>query len=74
MSTISCRLSGLWVSTCREVLYWLLPRVLGAKPAADYMQCTAAQLLETWQGLGKERVQGLMQDRTSSHLLEVGFL
>ena len=37
------------------------------------MQRVAAVLSESWEGVGKERVQGLMQDRTSSHLLEVGF-
>ena len=57
---------------CRDILAWLVPRLLGAKPEGDTADARkAAAQDEGLSGIAKEHVQGLLQDRTSSHLLEV---
>lgn len=60
------------VSSCRDILAWLVPRLLGAKLEGDTAeQRKAAAQTEGLAGIAKEEIQGLMQDRTASHLLEV---
>ena len=55
------------------MLAWLVPRLLGAKPQGDSSEeRKAAAQEEGVMGIPREHVQGLLQDRTSSHLMEVG--
>ena len=56
---------------CRDILAWLVPRLLGAKPGGDTVERKAGAQTEGLASIAKEHVQGLLQDRTSSHLLEV---
>ena len=49
-----------------------MPRLLGAKAQGDTAEeRKSAAESEGLTGIAKEHVQGLLQDRTSSHLLEV---
>lgn len=59
---------------CRDTLGWLVPRLLGAKLGAESVEDRKeAARTEGLAVITKEHVQGLMQERTSSHLLEVCF-
>ena len=54
------------------MLRWLAPRLLGAKlPGESVEERKAAAEADSGAGIPKEQLQGLMQDRTSSHLMEV---
>ncbi len=52
----------------RDVLEDLVPRLLGAKPSQG---AEAAEELSPLEGISADHVQGLAQDPTSSHFLEV---
>ena len=56
----------------RDMLRWLVPRLLGVKlSGVSVEERKAAAQAGGGAGILREQLQGLMQDRTSSHLMEV---
>ena len=56
-------------------MQWLVPRLLGAKLSGESVEeRKAAAQAVGGPGIPREQLQGLMQDRTSSHLMEVCLL
>ena len=57
---------------CREMVRWLVPRLLGVKLSGESVEeRKAAAQADGGAGIPREQLQGLMQDRPSSHLMEV---
>ena len=57
---------------CRDMVQWLVPRLLGVKLSGESVkERKAAARADGGAGIPREQLQGLMQDRTSSHLMEV---